>query len=183
MGRQSGSAVRSAKRGQNATHRIPASTTAQRPPPNPNPNPAWRPSTPPSNSVAKATVSVSVYRPTDARDPAHWAIHICSPSRRRTIQQITLDDRGDYCVDDMRWHVNPERSSLHDFDIECSTIPVSMVAAARDLVQQHSVDNNSTTWNCQAWVLECLDLLRRARLLKAQWRAIQRMRRLKQRWQ
>lgn len=144
---------------------------------------ASRPSTPPPSAQREATISVAVYRPLDDRDPAHWAIHICSPTGRRTVQQIALDERGDYCVDSVRWRVQPNRSRLHHSEVECSTIPASLVAAAQDLIQVHRVDNDSAVWNCQAWVLECLEALRRAGILRTRWVAVQRMRRLGQRWQ
>lgn len=139
----------------------------------------------PSTSVRQevAVVSIAVYRPTDDRDPPHWAISICSPTHRRTIQQIALDPHDNYCVDRIRWRARPCRSALHDFDLECSTIPSSLVAAARQLIQMHGVNNNSRTWNCQEWVLECVVLLVRARILRARWLSIQRIRRLRQKWQ
>ncbi|KAI0446201.1 hypothetical protein F4803DRAFT_504899 [Xylaria telfairii] len=61
-----------------------------------------------------ATFRVVLYRPTDRRDPRHWAVHIMSPTNRGTIHQVCDNVGGCGCyVADERWGVEPERARLY----------------------------------------------------------------------
>jgi hypothetical protein len=42
----------------------------------------------------ETTFDVVLYRPTDRRDPHHWAIHVTSPTHRSTIHQVHDDIGG-----------------------------------------------------------------------------------------
>lgn len=156
-------------------------------PPSTPPNQRFRTSTSPSRHVTREGVAiiVAVYRPVDPRDPRHWAIYIASPTRRRTIQQVgdEVGGRG-YYVQPVRWGIHPGRATLHYRSIPVGTMRRRHVAWARRMIQHQPVDNQSTTWNCQTWVLSCLTALYRVGVLgRLHRRGMRTLAQLVQRWQ
>lgn len=50
--------------------------------------------------------------------------------------------------------------------INCATFPSNKHELAVIMIQDHPVNNESTTWNCQDWVVEKLDNLEEGGLLQ-----------------
>ncbi|KAK3940110.1 hypothetical protein QBC46DRAFT_449752 [Diplogelasinospora grovesii] len=64
-----------------------------------------------------------------------------------------------YFVDRPLYSKNPEASTRLDMSIEVGTIETQDHEAAINSIQATPVDNVSTTWNCQAWIMDALDNL------------------------
>ncbi|KAI0834657.1 hypothetical protein F5Y06DRAFT_278561 [Hypoxylon sp. FL0890] len=111
-----------------------------------------------------ATVYISIYKPSDERDPNHWAIYIQN-GQEGVILQVA-DDKGGigYYVDKPIYNKQPQRSQRHETSIPVGTIKSENYEAAVAAIQATPVDNESTTWNCQAWAMEALDALEEAEL-------------------
>ena len=110
---------------------------------------------------------MALYNPTDPRDPLHWAIYIDDPSGRESIQQlIDKFELGGYRVAAIRYNTRPQRSGLWSENIRVGTIDHRRVDAARQLIQNQYVDNQSTTWNCQSWAMEALETLNHAGIMR-----------------
>lgn len=79
------------------------------------------------------------------------------------------DDKGGvgYYVEQPTHDKQPQRSARHQTSIPVGTIDASVLDAAVATIQGTPVDSVSTTWNCQAWVVEALDDLATAGLF--QW--------------
>lgn len=138
-----------------------------------------------TTSVPNAEIYVSIYAPTDRRDPSHWAIYIDEQhSGRGSIHQI-LDEceRGGYRVAPVKYDTRPDKSSLWRENISVGTLHVSRVDEARQLLQHQRVDNRSTTWNCQSWVMDALSELHRTGLTRLSREEMGRLRRQQQHWQ
>ncbi len=139
----------------------------------------------PTTSAPNAEIYVSIYAPPDRRDPFHWAIYIDEQcGGRGSIHQI-LDEceRGGYRVAPVKYDTRPDRSSLWRESIPVGALHVSSVNEARQLLQYQRVDNRSTTWNCQSWVMEALSELHRAGLTRLSREEMGRLQRLQQHWQ
>ena len=102
------------------------------------------------------------YRPTDTRDPHHWAIHIITPRRCSSTHQVH-DDVGGRCyyVAPPRFNIRPQRARLHRVSIFVGRIPWYHLNRVHRMIQRWRVDNRSPTWNCQSWVMEIILELRR----------------------
>lgn len=112
------------------------------------------------------TIYVAIYNPTDKRDPCHWALWLKATDGQSVILQVGDEKNGrGYYVEDPIYK-EPMRSARLAEAIECGTIPSSKHNQAVLLIQAHSVDNQSTTWNCQAWVMENLENLEQHGLLQ-----------------
>ena len=139
----------------------------------------------PLNPRRQATFDVAIYRPIDRRDPHHWAIHIVSPVRRRgTIQQVEdeVGGRG-YFVSPVRWRIAPNRASRHRVSVIVGYVRRRDVGLVRWIIQNWPVNNRSSRWNCQRWVIELVWALFRAGLLRCRWRGIRRIMRMREYWQ
>jgi len=72
------------------------------------------------------------------------------------------DDKGGvgYYVEKPIYDKPPQRSSKHDESIKVGKLAASTdLDTAVALIDATPVDNESKTWNCQAWVVEALDSL------------------------
>ncbi|KAL2160756.1 hypothetical protein VTH06DRAFT_953 [Thermothelomyces fergusii] len=98
------------------------------------------------------TVYIAIYDVLDERDPNHWAIFLQNPQKGKVILQVGDDkkDKG-YYVEEPLYDKEPQRSSRHLASIEAGTISSDDHERAITLIQATPVDNESTTWNCQAW--------------------------------
>ena len=103
-------------------------------------------------------VLVDIYMPSHPDDPHHWAIFLESASHGDVILQIA-DDKGErgYYVDDPVENKKPQRSGRLEACILVGSVAAYNHAMAKALIQATPVDNDSNTWNCQAWVLEALN--------------------------
>lgn len=112
-----------------------------------------------SPSPARTYAFVALYKVYDERDPNHWALWL-SGAAGDVILQVEDDKHGvGYYVAKPLWGKKPQNSSRCMGDpIRVGTIMVPQEEAV-DLIQSNPVDNNSKTWNCQAWVVEALDSL------------------------
>lgn len=128
----------------------PARSTRGTPPPKartPSPPKARTPSPPPT-----ITVYVSIYNPTDNRDPCHWAIFLNGGGNNDVILQVSDDKQGvGYYVEKPMLGKYPQRSSMHRESIAVGTISGSSLASVVRTINSTPVDNRSKTWNCQAW--------------------------------
>lgn len=102
---------------------------------------------------------MALYKVYDERDPNHWAIWLSGASGD-VLLQVEDDKHGvGYYVAKPIWGKRPQNSSRCMGDpIRVGTIKVPQTEAV-DLIQANPVDNQSKTWNCQAWVVEALDSL------------------------
>lgn len=130
------------------------------------------------------SVFVSIYIPSDERDPSHWAIYLKNSTVGDVILQVS-DDKGGvgYYVEEPMYSKQPERSARHDISIKVGTIASRYHDVAVTTIQATPVDNDSGTWNCQAWVMEALDSLEDANLFTWDRREKQRVQGMRQHWQ
>ncbi|KAL2833620.1 hypothetical protein BJY01DRAFT_253377 [Aspergillus pseudoustus] len=112
------------------------------------------------------SIGVAIYNPTDDRDPSHWALWLRSADGKSVILQVA-DDKGGkgYYVAKPVYNKEPMKSTRLAEVVECGTIPTDKHAKAVVMTQTHPVDNESTTWNCQAWVMEVLEALEELKIL------------------
>lgn len=124
----------------------------------------------------ETTLDVAVYRPTDCRDPHHWAMHITTPRRGSSTHQVHDDVGGrGYYVALPRFNIRPHRARLHRVSIFVGRIPWYHLNRVRRMIQRWRVNNTSTIWNCQSWVMEIILELRRRRWLVVRRRALERL--------
>ena len=130
-------------------------------------------------------IYVSIYAPTDRRDPCHWAIYIDERhGARSSIHQILVKrERGGYRVASIKYDTRPDGSRLWQENIAVGMLHASRVEEARRQIQNQRVDNRSTTWNCQSWVLEALSALHDTRLATLSSEGMRRLQRQQQFWQ
>jgi hypothetical protein len=132
----------------------------------------------------ETTLDVAVYRPTDTRDPHHWAIHIITPRRGSRTYQVHDDVGGrGYYVAPPRFNIRPQRARLHRVSIFVGRIPWYHLNRVRRMIQRWRVDNRSTTWNCQSWVMGIILELRRRGWVAVRRRALERLARGREYWQ
>jgi hypothetical protein len=112
-------------------------------------------------------VYIAIYKPSDPRDPSHWAIYLHNSKEGDVILQVS-DDKGGvgYFVEEPIYDKQPQRSSRHDKSIEAGTIASKDHEAAIAAIFATPVDNESTTWNCQSWAMQALDNLEEVNLFK-----------------
>lgn len=129
------------------------------------------------------TVYISLYHPSDQRDPSHWAIYLQN-SKGGVILQV-VDDKGGvgYYVDEPLYNKEPQSSRRHDISIEVGTIKDKDHKTAVETIQATPVDNESTTWNCQAWAVDALDGLEGAGLFKWDTKGREQVLKRRQHWQ
>lgn len=141
------------------------------------------PTMPPS-STSNAKVTVALYDPIDERDPNHWAIYITSPSKGDAILQIE-DDKGGkgYYVAEPKRDKQPQRSTRFQVGIDCGTTEEESYDTAVAVIQSTAVDNESKTWNCQAWVIEALDNAEDAGVFSWNGGAKEQLQEKRQNWQ
>jgi hypothetical protein len=109
--------------------------------------------------MPSVTIYISIYKPTDERDPSHWAIFL-SGNDSSVILQVGDDKHGvGYYVEEPMQGKQPQKSSRHDQSIAVGVISSSDFDQAISTIQNTPVDNISKTWNCQAWAVEALDRL------------------------
>ena len=101
-------------------------------------------------------------------DPHHWALWVSSPNGEDIILQIEDDKggRGYFVAPPLRGK-QPQQSSRCEEIIPCGTIPEDCYNDAVVLIESTPVDNESETWNCQAWIMEALTML--AQINKFVW--------------
>lgn len=129
------------------------------------------------------SVGVAIYNPSDQRDPCHWALWLKSANGQSVILQVG-DDKGGrgYYVEDPIYK-EPMRSLRLAEVVPCGTVPTNKHDQAVFMIQSHPVDNQSTTWNCQAWVMENLDRLAQLGLLQPSPGAKESLQSKRQNWQ
>ena len=93
-------------------------------------------------------------------DPHPWALWLSPSNGDDLILQIGDDVGGlGYYVDDPLRGKQPQNSTRCEDTVLCGTIPTDYFDDAVVLIQSTPVDNISTTWNCQAWIMEALEAL------------------------
>lgn len=110
-------------------------------------------------------VYVAIDKKLDPRDAAHWAIWLEGSGGRNAILQTgdDLDNKvhNGYFVEKPTAKC-PDSSALLDETIKCGTISEDhSFTSLVDMLQGLPVNNNSTTWNCQNWVMAALEVLKR----------------------
>lgn len=131
-------------------------------------SPPKKPSPPPMTPSPPSTVTVyvSIYKPTDDRDPSHWAIFLNGQGAKDVILQVSDDKHGiGYYVEKPMWGKYPQKSAMHRASIAVGTITASSLRAVVATINSTPVDNNSQTWNCQAW---CVYVQDQSRLCSSQ---------------
>lgn len=90
--------------------------------------------------------------PSNTRDPCHWALWLERSDGQSVILQVGDDKNGrSYYVEDPIYK-EPMRSTKLAEVINCATLPSNKHELAVIIIQDHPVNNESTTWNCQDWV-------------------------------
>jgi hypothetical protein len=104
------------------------------------------------------SVHIAVYEVSDERDPNHWAIFLHANRKGSVILQVS-DDKGGvgYYVEKPMYNKRPQNSTRHKTSIEVGSIASEDYEAAVMTILSTPVDNDSQTWNCQAWAMEALD--------------------------
>jgi len=67
--------------------------------------------------------------------------------------------------------------------VPCGDLRPANVGLVRQLIQNQYVDNVSTTWNCQSWVMDALGSLQAGGLLELRGEAERQLRSMLQNWQ
>ncbi|OBR02087.1 hypothetical protein CH63R_14388 [Colletotrichum higginsianum IMI 349063] len=133
-------------------------------------------------NAAVITVYIAIYDVLDSRDPNHWAIYL--DGERDVILQVGDDIGGvGYFVEQPIYNKKPQRSSRHKESIAVGSISSNKFNDAIAAIQNTPVDNNSNTWNCQAWAIEALDTLSDAGLFNWQRGKKQTLQAKRQNWQ
>lgn len=131
-----------------------------------------------------ATVYVAIYEVYDERDPNHWAIYILNNDGQRVILQVNDDKTGiGYYVEEPVYGKEPERSGRFKTSIAVGQIRHGDYSVAVATLLEEPVDNVSTTWNCQAWVMSALDELESLGLFRWDPTARQQVQGRRQNWQ
>ena len=96
-------------------------------------------------------ISAAIFDPIDHRDPCHWTLHISDDSIN---EQYGIIDSGDHYS--IGVHIgDPSASRKFVGEIPIGKIPYDTLDEVRALLTDEStVDNTSTHWNCQNWVIE-----------------------------
>ncbi|TDZ24093.1 hypothetical protein Cob_v003501 [Colletotrichum orbiculare MAFF 240422] len=131
---------------------------------------------------AAVAVSIAIYSVLDERDPYHWAIFL--DGEKQAILQVGDDIDGvGYFVEAPIYDKSPQRSSRLMESIPLGTLKAFEFATAIGVIQHTPVDNDSKTWNCQAWAIEALDRL--STMTSFEWEAGKRsiMEGKRQHWQ
>ncbi|KAJ5649071.1 uncharacterized protein N7484_002794 [Penicillium longicatenatum] len=107
-------------------------------------------------------VKVAVYKPTEKGKLCHWAIWLTtSQPDESIIFQITDNMYGyGYRLADPIY-TNPFHTEKFSSYFHCGSIRQENLDCAVDAIMNYPVHNRMATWNCQSWVLECLDMLAR----------------------
>jgi len=113
-------------------------------------------------------VIVALYSPYDEKDPRHWSIYLEVAPPGPTVMLEVLDDNGPkgYHVGEPRLDTPPERTSKHYKSVNVGSIASGNFDMAVAAMKDTPCDNESKTWNCQAWVVEALDGLAEAGLFE-----------------
>uniref|UniRef100_A0A1Y1LST1 Uncharacterized protein n=1 Tax=Photinus pyralis TaxID=7054 RepID=A0A1Y1LST1_PHOPY len=129
-------------------------------------------------------VYVAIYDVYDDRDPNHWAMYLKNSKKGHVILQVN-DDKGGvgYYVATPIYGKEPDRSARHKESFAVGQISSSNHENAVDAIIKTPVDNQSDTWNCQAWVEEALDGLEQAGLFEWDKKGKEKMLRKRQYWQ
>ena len=83
----------------------------------------------------------------------------------------------------IRWRIQPRRARLFQCAVLVGRIRWMHVLAVRRIIQGWPTNNDSSTWNCQRWVIELVFALSRAGLLRVRWRGVRRALRMREYWQ
>ncbi|KAK4170647.1 hypothetical protein QBC36DRAFT_128141 [Triangularia setosa] len=130
------------------------------------------------------TVFIAIYQTFDDRDPNHWAIFLHDSAKGDVILQVSDDKHGvGYYVEEPMYNKQPQRSGRHETSIEVGTINSDDYDTAVATIQATPTDNESTTWNCQAWVMEALDSLEEVNMFTWKRGAKERALSRRQHWQ
>lgn len=105
-------------------------------------------------------VHVAICKKVDPRDAAHWLLWLEAPDSSNYCLQTGDDMEGvGYYVEKVL-EERPDTSSSLDETILCGTVPAAhVVSSVIERILQIPVNNKSTRWNCQDWVLSALDVL------------------------
>lgn len=130
------------------------------------------------------TVYIAIYRPSDERDPNHWAIFLHNSNLGDVILQVA-DDKGGvgYYVEEPIYNKQPQRSGRHEVSIEVGVIASQDHETAIVAIQATPVDNESSTWNCQSWAMEALNNLEEIDLFHWDKKGKKRAQKRRQNWQ
>jgi hypothetical protein len=116
--------------------------------------------------MSSVTIYISIYSPTDERDPNHWAIFLRG-NGNSVILQVGDDKHGvGYYVEEPMHNKQPQKSSRYNQSIVAGVISSSDYDQAIFTIQNTPVDNFSKTWNCQVWAIEALDRLSNAGMFR-----------------
>lgn len=115
-------------------------------------------------------VHVAIYATYDDRDPNHWAIFLDNSQEGTVILQVADDvAKQRYFVDQPIHNRRPNNSGRHEHSVEVGEIAPGYHEFAVGELKTVPVDNESQTWNCQAWVVEALDHLEQIGIFE--WKA------------
>ncbi|KAJ5926003.1 hypothetical protein N7454_007513 [Penicillium verhagenii] len=105
-------------------------------------------------------ISVAIYSSPEKGTPHHWALWLKTiPAEESVILQITDNMYGYGYRLAEPIYTSPFRSQKLESIIECASIHKKDHERAVDAILNYPVHNREPSWNCQSWVLECLDLL------------------------
>ncbi|GLA53667.1 hypothetical protein AnigIFM63604_010967 [Aspergillus niger] len=124
-------------------------------------------------------VTVVVYE-TRIDEPCHWAMWIRNENKDSVILQAGLNKGGYYVEEPIR--TDPLRSKRIKNAVYCGTIPSAEHNQALLIIQNYPVDNETVTWNCQAWVMEALERLEQMRILQVAPGSKATLESIRQRW-
>lgn len=115
---------------------------------------------------SEATVSVAIYKVFDERDPNHWPIYVQGATDESSVVLQVEGENGGrgYYVADAMYDSEPESASSHEKSVEVGFFDLANIKTVGATIQATPVDNESTTWNCQVWIMEALDNLQQKSL-------------------
>ncbi|KAJ6111002.1 hypothetical protein N7486_003237 [Penicillium sp. IBT 16267x] len=104
--------------------------------------------------------NVAIYGRAEKGKLRHWAIWLRAPLPGESIiLQITDNMYGyGYRIADPIY-TSPFRTEKLERVIDCGSIQQKNHDRAIDAILNYPVHNREITWNCQSWVMECLDML------------------------
>ena len=107
-------------------------------------------------------ITVVMYR-AENDEPCHWAIWIKDANAKSIILQVGRNKDG-YCVEEPILR-DPLLLKRIKHAVYCGAITSGEQDLALSIIQNHPVDNESATWNCQAWIMEVLEGMEQTGLL------------------
>lgn len=98
-----------------------------------------------------ASLSAAIFNPIDDRDAGHWTLHLIGED---VNEQYGIIDNGSHYSIDVH-QGDPSKSGKFAYAILIGDISHDKLEEVRrHLKDESTVDNTSTHWNCQNWVIE-----------------------------